>query len=272
MRLMAHPPNTCASSEWQLKFAGVFLGLSLLFGTVQARSLPTPIPAGTKWYWQLSGSVFAGHGAARIYDIDLEDSSVALISKLRDAGHTVICYFSAGSYEPWRSDASQFPDPAIGRKLPGWPEYYVDIRDPGVRRIMQARIDRATSKGCNGFEPDVLDAFSNDSGFPITDRDEIDYIRFLGNEGHKRGLLVALKNDPALVSDAVDLMDFAIVEECFEHDECSAYSPFVRQNKAVLAAEYAPFSTSKCARAKQLGFSLVFYDLNLDGRRYRPCP
>ncbi len=215
-----------------MKLASAFLDFALLVSTVQAQSLPTPIPAGTtrpgaplhgtSWYWQLSGQVIASHDAAKLYDIDLEESSPTLIKKLQDAGHTVICYFSAGSYEPWRSDAAQFPTSSIGKKLTGWSEDYADIRDPTVRRIMQVRMDTAKSKGCNGFEPDVLDAFTNISGFPITNQDEIDYILFLASEGHKRSLLVALKNDAALVSNVVKAMDFAIVEECFKYNDCSS--------------------------------------------------
>jgi hypothetical protein len=255
-----------------MKVASVFVGLLLLFSTAHAQSMPTIIPPGITWYWQLSGKVIATHNTASLYDIDLEESSATLIRRLQAAGHVVICYFSAGSYEPWRSDASQFPKAAIGKKLVGWPEHYVDIRDRSVRQIMQARIDNAKGKGCNGFEPDVLDAFTNQSGFPITKQDELDYILFLAKEGHARNLLVALKNDPALVSDVVNYLDFAIAEECFEQEECSSYSPFVYQNKAVLAAEYSAFSAKKCAKAKQLGLSLVFYNLGLNGRKYEPCP
>lgn len=255
-----------------MKVANVFMGLFVLFATAHAQSVLPQIPPGTSWYWQLSGKVNANHDTPKLYDIDLENSPATLIKKLQTAGHIVICYFSAGSYEPWRADASQFPQAAIGSKLSGWREYYVDIRDPRVHQIMQDRIDKAKKKGCNGFEPDVLDAFTNHSGFPITKQDEIDYILFLAKEGHQRNLLVSLKNAPALVSDVVNHLDFAIVEECFEHDECSSYSPFVQQNKAVLAAEYSAYSVQKCDRAKQLGFSLVFYDLELDGRRYESCP
>lgn len=255
-----------------MRLVSACLGLSFLFSTVQAQNPPHSIAPGTTWYWQLSGKLITNHDDARIYDIDLEESSAALIKKLQDAGHTVICYFSAGSYEPWRRDASQFPKSAIGKKLSDWPEYYVDIRDPTVRQVVQTRIDNAKIKGCDGFEPDVLDAYSNASGFPISNQDQINFILFLANEGHKRNLLVALKNDAALASDVVDFMDFAIVEECFEYNECRLYSSFVRHNKAVLMAEYSPFSANKCARAKQLGFSLVFYNLELDGREYEPCP
>jgi hypothetical protein len=245
--------------------------VSLLLGSAHAQTRPTTIPPGTTWYWQLSGKVITSHDTAKVYDIDLEDNSAALIKQLRNAGHIVICYFSAGSYESWRSDASQFPRSAIGKKLTGWAEYYVNIRDPSVRKIMQARMDSAKSKGCDGFEPDVLDAFSNDSGFSITNQDEIDYILFLASEGHKRSLLVALKNVPALVPHVVDHMDFAIAEECFELNECASYSPFVLQHKAVLAAEYSATSVNECIKAKEMGFSLVFYGLGLDGQQYEPC-
>ncbi len=91
----------------RLKIATAFCGLSLLFSTVQAKSLPTPILPGTTWYWQLSGKAIISHGAATLYDIDLEKSSPALIKRLQDAGHMVICYFSAGGDEPRRSAAGR---------------------------------------------------------------------------------------------------------------------------------------------------------------------
>ena len=69
----------------------------------------------------------------------------------------------------------------------------------------------------------------------------------------------------------VSSFDFAIVEECFKYRECAAYSPFVTHGKAVLAAEYSTYSETKCAKAKALKFSLAFYNLNLNGRRYRSC-
>jgi hypothetical protein len=248
--------------------AAILALLALCCGAAQAQ---TAIPTGTTWYWQLSGKVNTSLSTAKVYDIDMEESSASLIQQLRTAGHTAICYFSAGTYEPWRSDASEFPEPAIGKKLQGWSEHYVDIRDPTVRHIMQARTDAAKSKGCNGFEPDVLDAFENPSGFPITKQNEIDYIGFLASEGHQRGLLVALKNDPGLVTNVASEIDFAIAEQCFQRNECAAYLPFIKQNKAVLAAEYTSYSASKCAKALTMRFSLAFYNLDLDGRKFKPC-
>lgn len=229
------------------------------------------IPPGTTWYWQLSGTPDLSHHAAKLYDIDLEDTPATLISQLRSAGHQVICYFSAGSYEPWRHDAPMFPPSTIGNKLQDWSEYYIDIRDPTIRDIMRARMDSAKRKGCSGFEPDVVDAFANPSGFAITRQQEIDYIKWLGVEGHQRGLLVALKNSPELVSDLVDATDLVIAEQCFQYGDCRSYLPFIAQGKAVLLAEYSAFSPEQCRVAKALRFSLAFFDVELSGRLYRSC-
>jgi hypothetical protein len=45
-------------------------------------------------------------------------------------GRKVICYFSAGSYENWRSDKNDFPSDVLGNKLEHWEgEKWLDIRD-----------------------------------------------------------------------------------------------------------------------------------------------
>lgn len=250
-----------------MKWLTIAAGL-LLSTAVQAQ---TKIPPGTSWYWQLDGKVNTAQ-PAKVYDIDMEGATAALIQTLHGQGHVVICYFSAGTYESYRSDAAKFPKAAIGQKLAGWDDVYVDIRNPVILQIMQARIDNTKAKGCDGFEPDVLDAFENPSGFPITKADEIAYIQWLAAQAHQRGLAIALKNDPELVANVVGVTDFAIAEECFKYHECASYSPFIKAGKAVLAAEYTTYSAAKCAKAKALGFSLAFYNLGLNGRKYQACP
>ena len=74
----------------------------------------------------------------------------------------MICYFSAGSYEAWRDDASQFPASALGDTLDGWEdERWLDIRDQGVLAIMETRIALASEKGCDAVEPDNVDNYTN---------------------------------------------------------------------------------------------------------------
>ena len=42
-------------------------------------------------------------------------------------GAKVICYFSAGSYDHDRPDASHFHASDIGKKMVGWDEQWIDI-------------------------------------------------------------------------------------------------------------------------------------------------
>ena len=231
----------------------------------------TALPAGTSWYWQLQGAINMTV-QAKVYDIDLFDVEQSTFTALKLQGHQVICYFSAGTYENWRSDASQFPTASLGNGL-GWPgEKWLDVRNTTVRQIMVARMDLAKSKGCDGLEPDNVDGYANNSGFNLTQQDQVNYLTFLADQAHARGMTIALKNATDLVGSLVSKFDFAVVEECFKYNECEAYSPFIAQNKAVLNAEYSSFSTAICTKAKSLGFSTVFFNLDLDGRVYNPCP
>jgi len=230
------------------------------------------VPPLTQWYWQISSSVKTGYAAAKVYDIDTEAATSTLVSQLKAAGHIVICYVDVGGWEPYRSDASQFPASVIGNKEAGWNEKYLDIRSPTVRTLMQARFVAAQSKGCSGIEPDVLDTWQNNSGFPITEADEVNYITWIGTTVHSLGMLAAQKNVPELTSKLVGLLDFAIEEDCFKYQECKSYTPYVGLGKAVLGAEYGTYSATKCSRAKTLGISLAYFNLSLDGRKYKPCP
>lgn len=213
---------------------------------------PTPSPtaspaarwtprAGDSWQWQLTGTINTGHDAA-IYDIDLFDAPVATIATLHAAGRRVVCYFSAGSAENWRSDHGAFAAADLGAPLDGWVgERWLDVRSANVRAIMARRLDLAATKGCDGVEPDNVDGFEPDnrSGLSFTAADQLGYNRFLAEEAHRRGLAVALKNDLAQVAALAPAFDFAVNEQCHEYDECGAYAAFVAAGKPVLNAEYA---------------------------------
>jgi len=195
------------------------------------------------WQWQLqpnaNGAINATYDVA-VYDIDLFDVDQAVITALQSAGRRVICYFSAGSYEEFRDDAAAFDPADLGNPLDGFPdERWLDIRSPDVHSIMLDRLDLARSKGCDGVEPDNVTAFENDSGFPITATDQLAFNRFLANAAHQRGLSVGLKNDLAQIPALVAYFDFAVNEQCYEFDECAAYTAFIQAGKPVFNAEYA---------------------------------
>lgn len=207
-------------------------------GSADVRSQLPLLPPGVTWQWQIDGDLETDLDVT-VYDVDLFDTAASDIAALRDAGRIVICYFSAGSWEEWRDDADAFDEAVIGEPLEDWPgERYLDHRDAGVRQLMQARLDLAVSRGCDGVEPDNVDTWDSRTGFDITRADQLAYNRFLAAEAHLRGLSVGLKNAPDLVDDLVDAFDWSLVEECVRYDECDAYRPFIEAGKAVLNAEY----------------------------------
>ena len=224
---------------------------------------------GTPWQWQLSGTIDTSFDVA-MYDIDLFDAPQAKIDELHAAGREVICYFSAGSREDWRPDANDYPDAALGNDLDGWPgERWVDTRDATVRAILAARLDRAVSKHCDGVEPDNVDGYANDPGFPLTSDTQLDFNRFLATEAHAHGLSVGLKNDLDQIDDLVGAFDWALNEQCFQYDECDALVAFVDAGKAVFEVEYgsASLANSVCPKANARNFDTLIKSLSLGATR-----
>ena len=228
-----------------------------------------PVP-GESWQWQLSGAVDPAV-EAQTFDVDYETTSREEVAALKAQGRGMICYLSAGSWEDFRGDAGGFPEAVRGRELSGWPgERWLDIRRMDVLLpLMAARMDICAAKGFDGVEPDNVDGYLNDTGFPLTAQDQLDYNRALAELAHARGLSVGLKNDidqiPALVAD----FDFAVNEECFRYAECDSYAPFAAAGKAVLHVEYeGPLAF--CAESERLGFSSMLKPLHLGPDR-QPC-
>jgi hypothetical protein len=225
----------------------LFIGLLLLAGCQGTVSYDTEKQEGnesvelnltTTWQWQLTGPLNTSYDVD-LYDIDLFDTDEETIGRLKRKGRIVVCYFSAGSYEEWRPDADGFPEEALGKALDGWPgERWLDIRDETVREIMKKRLDLAVEKGCDGVEPDNVDGYANDTGFPLGYDDQLDYNLFLSDEAKKRGLLIGLKNDLEQVEDLLEAFDFALDEECHTYDECDLLMPFIEAGKPVFNAEY----------------------------------
>ena len=225
----------------------VFLFISACGGSGETKLNPrdpdptatiyTPAPLSTI-HWQLQGAINTNHNVD-IYDIDLFDTSKALIELLQNDGKKVICYFSGGSYENWRTDKDEFVEADLGKALDGWAgERWLDIRSNNVKRIMKLRLDLAKQKGCNGVEPDNMDGYVNDTNIALTANDQLVYNRFIATEAHARGMSVGFKNDLDQVTDLVNHFDFAVNEQCHEYNECDTLDPFIQQNKAVFNVEY----------------------------------
>ena len=242
--------------------------------TLSSSASKSPAPGGvwrpavgTTWQWQLSGSIDTSV-AASVYDIDAE-SSAATVATLHSQGRRVICYVDVGSWEPGRADAGKFPASVRGKKMDGWDENWLDIRQLNVLGpLMAARFDTCKAKGFDAIEPDNVDGYSNDTGFALTSSDQLAYNRMIAQLAHQRGLGVGLKNDLDQTGALVSSFDFAVNEQCAEYDECSGLAPFVSAGKAVLHVEYNVAVSAFCG--KYPGFSSMRKHLSLDAWR-QPC-
>lgn len=195
-------------------------------------------PAGITWQWQLTGPLDTTHDV-EVYDLDLFDLDETTVDALHREGRLVLCYLSAGSFEPWRPDADTFPDEVVGRPLAGWPdERWLDITDARVRTILEARLDLAAEIGCDGVEPDNVTGWAHRTGFGLNATEQLEFNRFLADAAHARGLAIALKNDLEQIPELLDWFDLAVNESCAVYDECGTLAPFVDADRAVLHAEY----------------------------------
>ncbi len=210
-----------------------------------------PPPFEAAWTYQLQGTPQITR--AVVYDVDGFDTPASFVSRLHKFGRYAVCYISAGTWEDWRPDRSRFPDSVLGRSN-GWPgERWLDIRRIDVLTpIMRDRISICKSKGFDAVEPDNVDGFTNDTGFPLTDRHQVRYNKRLALLAHNAGMAVGLKNDLEQVTALRNDFDFAVVEQCFQYQACGKLVPFIDAGKPVFEVEYELPRSSFCDRARKL--------------------
>jgi len=210
-----------------------------------------------------------------IFDIDLFTNNASIIATLHGLQKRVICYFSAGSYEPDRPDSSSFQPGDMGKELDGWPgEKWLDIRisNANVRDIMKKRIQLASEKGCDAIDPDNVDGYQNDNGLDLTKQDSVDFMTFLSAEASSYNMSIGLKNAGDIIPDVLNITHFSVNEQCVQYDECDTFAQFVTAGKPVFHIEYpdgAPKVEEKvvskdCGQVAE-GFSTVLKKIDLDG-------
>jgi hypothetical protein len=288
-------------------FAGLVDALSIQ--PARAAALPAPTTCAGCWQpsvgarlqYQLQGvsayastgginvdltAVPAGGGAPvapEVFDIDLYvDSAVngrndvvntAAVSAIHGKGARAICYVSAGTWENWRPDASQYPSTVLGRKN-GWPgERWVDIRRIDILApILSARAQKCKEGGFDAIEWDNVDGYQNRTGFPLTSDHQLQFNIYLANLTHQIGLSVALKNDLDQLSTLKAYFDFAVNEECFRYNECDYPPPglvdWTASGKAVFNVEYRSL---QCAQANAWNFGSILKGLDLYDAPWKPC-
>ncbi|SJN58872.1 hypothetical protein VR7878_03089 [Vibrio ruber DSM 16370] len=258
------------------------------------------VPLGLSWMWQLQDyENFKIDPEIDVYDIDLfegsEGSAQSLIHRLKSANKKVICYFSAGTREDWRSDAGDFSDSAViaDGDMDDWPgEVWLnianrDVLENNIKPIMAKRLDLAAASGCDAVEPDNVDAYANtdETHGIISADDQLRYNRWLSDAAHQRGLAIGLKNDLQQLDALVDHFDFAVNEQCYAYGiECVDYQgTFLAKGKPVFNQEYytngregeidkSTFISSACRYFQSVGISSLWKTgYALDGVGVRSC-
>jgi hypothetical protein len=239
--------------------------------SADARWLPQPTTE--PWQWQLQGHVDTSIPAP-VYELDGFFTARSLVAHLHRQDRRAICYLDVGSWESYRPDREAFPKSVIGKRYRGFPdERWMDIRRIGkLAAPLKARFDLCRRKGFDAVEPDNVNGYTNDTGFPLTAADQLRFNRWVARQVHRRGMSVALKNDPEQARKLAGRFDFAVVEQCFQFHECGRFSPFVSAGKAVFEAEYEIAPSAYCDRATALGFSAIRKSFDLTARPWRPCP
>ena len=264
------------------------------------RKLP---PVQANWSYNIGAkNTSAMNGGATpsgsVISLDLYDVNAATIARLTGAGKYVICYYSAGTSENYRSDAQSqrllAPNLNLGEVGRGdggvWEgEKWLDVRGFAdgasssaaakaevIRSVMASRLELAHQKGCAAVEPDNVDAWANDvsqnapAGTPkkaIPAAAQLAYNRWTAQAAHAQGLSVLLKNNLDQVAALSPAYDGALVEECLGFDECDLLTPFRDAGKAIYVVEYQNASFATAARrstAARLHLNVVLTDVDVN--------
>ncbi|OXV07815.1 hypothetical protein Egran_04419 [Elaphomyces granulatus] len=104
--------------------------------------------------------------------------------------------------------------------------------------------------------------------------DSVDYVNFLADAAHSRGMSIGLKNAGSIIPSVIGQMQWSVNEQCVQNNECSTYEAFINASKPVFHIEYpknvtdddisVSQSVPACKSDDSNGFSTILKNLNLD--------
>lgn len=249
-----------------------------------------PGPTALEWQWEIDhalkttnakdmGTGIAAYNgqtvAPAVYDIDGFDNTAATVDALHAAGKKVVCYIEVGAAENYRSDYSQFTAAMLGKTMPGYSaEKYIDIRNPAVVTIIEARIAMCAAKHFDAIEPDIDESYGSKTGFPLTKAIEESYMTTLAAYAHGLGVAMWGKNPDdtgdSYAADMEGVFDAILTEECNQYKSCNLLSSYTGK-KPVFNAEYALATSKFCPTDNaRVGWAGVKFPEALSGKR-APC-
>jgi hypothetical protein len=235
-----------------------------------ARGRAQWIPAaGTSYQIQYDGNVDLAV-PAQTYDLDAFDAARTTIVALHARRRHVVCYVDVGTWERWRPDAGEFPKSVLGKPDGGWPgERWLDIRQTAILEpIMANRFALCEQKGFDAVDPDNIDGYTNDTGFPLTAAEQLTYDTWVAQAVHALGLSVAQKNDPGQIARLSAFFDFGVVEQCFVQRWCGTFARYSNENRLVVDVEYgvpkARFLSKTCSSDARYHETAILKHLSLN--------
>lgn len=220
-----------------------------------------------RWLARLDGAVNIDDDADFFY-LDAEQQRPGDLAELHRQGRHYLCYLSAGSFEDFRADADRFPASAIGNPVAAFPgERWLDVRDPTVRQLMAARIERLAALGCDGVPPSSLAVHAADTGFDLTLEDALDYSRWVADRLHAAGMSAGLIGPTSLTAELWRVFDFGLAIGCVGGTRCGEYEVFRQAQRPVLYVEVGATEDAPelCSAAKSLGFDALVTDTGFSG-------
>jgi hypothetical protein len=259
-------------SRFRIGVLMLAIGLIAMTVPMQAQAWWKPKPTVQAWQFQLQGKIDRSVPAP-VFETDGDFTSRETVQALRKKGVKVICYLNAGSWENFRSDRNRFPGRVLGKRYDGYPdERWLDVsRYRLFAPVIEDRVRNCRRKGFHGVEFDNVNGWENPTGFSITRTEQLRYNRWLARLAHRNRLAAGLKNDGPQARELAGAFDFAVVEQCFQYDECGQYRPFLNRGKAVFSVEYELPTSAFCDRAVDLGFSAISKDYDLFALPWDPC-
>jgi Glycoside-hydrolase family GH114 len=250
-------------------------GLDACGGSAGAWWCPEP---GLTWQVQRIGPIDATVDAA-VYGVPMFATDVATIAALHGEDRRVVCWFSAG-ISTWSDPDRNTVLPATGPDIvPGQPERWIDLGSSIVRDAMLVRLDQAVALGCDAVEPGDIDGYLADSGLPLTREGTVEFVAWLADGAHARGLAIALHDGNELAADLEPAVDLAMDYGCMAAGTCAQLGVFGSAGKLVLhaeivpaemVAEIEPLAAELCPQSDMLALVTIFKKPDLNAWRH-PC-
>jgi len=284
-----------------LRLSAMTISLNLAsVAPAKAATWWVPALGNQPWQWELSHPLRLtnardmGHAdslpngklapAPVIYDVDGIINPASTVATLHTMGKQVVCYVEVGAAGNYYSAADEGVSTTyydqlktageFGKKVPGYPEYYLNIQSSTTVSIIEAMIGKQCgAKGFDAVETDIDDEYADNSGFALTKAVEEHYMTTLASYIHGLGLGWWIKNPDdtgdTYATDMYPLADAVLTEQCNQYSSCGLLSAYVG-HKAVFNAEYKLKRLSFCSKDDALGFNGAKFNVGLTGVR-EPC-